>query len=177
MKLQIDQNFYISDITVADKTAYVTHLQEKQIADQTLTIPYPYNEAHADWWINHVAEETKKQGKSVIWAIRNAEGYLIGSIGLHDFQVGKSHKAELGYWIAKPYWNQGIATKGVKSICEYGFGEFGLIRITAHVFDFNTASARVLEKADFQLEGTLRNHYKKDGKIFDCKLYARVRGT
>jgi RimJ/RimL family protein N-acetyltransferase len=50
-----------------------------------------------------------------------------------------------------------------------------LIRITANVFAFNLGSARVLEKSGFQLEGFLRKHYKKDGKIFDGKLYAKIR--
>lgn len=174
MKIKIDDILFLSEITLNDTHDYVTHLQEKQISDQTLTIPYPYNEDHAKWWINFVDEDTKRQGKPVILAIRSQNGSLIGSIGLHDFELGKSHKAEIGYWLAKPYWNQGIVTKAVCAMCNYAFNELGLVRITAHVFDFNTASARVLEKANFKLEGTLRNHYKKNGEIFDAKLYALI---
>lgn len=59
-------------------------------------------------------------------------------------------------------------TQAVREAAELGFGEFG------QVFAFNIASAWVPEKAGFQLEGHLRNYYKKDGKVFDGKLYARL---
>lgn len=65
-------------------------------------------------------------------------------------------------------------TEAVKKITEYGFRELGLVRITAKVFYFNKGSARVLEKSGYTCEGILRNHYKKDGKIFDGKLYAII---
>ncbi len=174
MELQINQAYYISDIGLPDKFAYLEHLQEKQIYDQTLAIPFPYTEADADWWINHNLDAYRNQsGRSVNWAIRRTEdNYLIGGIGFLDFKIGESHKAEIGYWLAKPYWNKGVMTATVKKVIEYGFKEFGLTRITASVFHFNAGSARVLEKAGFQCEGYLRSNYKKDGKIFDSKLYA-----
>ena len=174
-RITVRDSIYISDITAADKPAYLEHLKEKQIYDQTLNIPYPYTEADADWWINHVAKTTLQQGRSVNWAIRRDDGFLIGGIGYHDFKLGKSHKAELGYWLAKPYWGQGIMTEAVKKIAAFGFEELSLVRITANVFHFNMGSARVLEKAGFQLEGVLCKHYKKDGKIFDGRLYAMTR--
>lgn len=174
MKLQIDSTYYISDITPADKPAFLEHLKEKQIYDQTLNIPYPYTESNADWWLNHVREETLKLGRSVNWAIRNSEGMLIGGIGFSGLELGKSHMAEIGYWLAKPYWSQGIMTHAVNKVCEFAFREFQLVRITARVYDFNLGSARVLEKAGFQQEGFLRKHFKKDGKLFNGKLYAKL---
>ena len=173
-RLDINDSYFISNITPVDKPAYIEHLKEKQIYDQTLAIPFPYTEADADWWINNVADTTIKQGRSVIWAIRRTDGYLVGGIGFHDFQLAKSHKAEIGYWLAKPFWGQGIMTEAVKKVTEFGFKEFGLSRITANVFLFNKGSARVLEKAGYSLEGVMRSHYKKDDKIFDGKLYAMV---
>lgn len=174
MKLQLNNSYSITDITPADKSAYVEHFHEKQIYDQTLNIPYPYAESDAEWWVNHVAEETKKQGRSVNWAIRNPEGYVVGGIGFHEIALDRSHKAELGYWLAKPYWDKGIMTEAAKLAANIGFQELGLIRITANVFHFNVGSAKVLEKAGFKCEGHLRKHYQKDGKIFDGLLYAKV---
>lgn len=174
MDLKINNDYFISDIRKSDASAYLEHFKEKQIYDQTLTIPFPYTESDASWWIQHIMEETKKQSRSVNWAIRRKDGLLIGGIGFHDFELGKSHRAELGYWLAKPYWNQGIMTGAVEKVCEFAFKEFQLIRITAHIFDFNVGSARVLEKTGFQREGCLRKYYKKDGNIFDGYLYARL---
>ncbi len=174
-RLQIDDQYFISDIEVGDKSAYIEHLQERQIYEQTLAIPFPYTEANADWWINFNLEATKAQGgRSTNWAIRRADGYLIGGIGFIDLKIGKSFKSELGYWLAKPYWGKGIMTRAVQKVLEVGFGEFGLARITASVFEFNIGSARVLEKTGFQLEGHLRSHYQKDGKLFDGRIYAKL---
>jgi [ribosomal protein S5]-alanine N-acetyltransferase len=176
VNLKINDSYHISDIGLQDKPAYLEHLQEKQIYLQTLAIPYPYTPADADWWINHNIEATKKQdGRSVNWAIRrSSDDYLVGGIGFHDHQIGKNHRAELGYWLAKSLWNKGIMTEAVKKATEYGVKELGLKKITAHVFAFNAGSAKVLEKCGYQCEGYLRNHFKKDGKILDCKLYAFI---
>jgi len=176
MMMTIADSFSLTDIVSSDKAAYLEHLQEREIYDQTLNIPYPYTEADADWWINHVTEETRQQGRCVNWAIRRRDGYLVGGIGFHGLELGKTHKGELGYWLAKPYWRKGIMTEAVRRLAEYGFVDLGLIRITAEVFHFNVGSSRVLEKAGFKLEGILRNEYRKDGKVFDGKLYSKLKG-
>ncbi len=177
MKLKINDSFYISDIIATDKPAYLEYLQEKQIYDQTLAIPFPYTEADADWWIDHNLEATRSQNnRSVNWALRRADDKLIGGVGFFGHKIGRDHKAELGYWLAKPYWGKGLMTEAVRKVAAYAFSELELMRITANVFVFNQASARVLEKAGFKLEGLLRSHYKKDGKIFDGKLYSLLPG-
>ena len=175
MKIELESGFSVSDITTADKAAYLEHLAEKQIHDQTLNIPYPYTEADADWWVIQVARETEKQGRSVNWAIRDKEARLVGGVGFHGLEIGKSHKAEIGYWLAKPHWGRGIMTHAIKKTTEYGFLEFGLERITANVFHFNLGSAKVLRKAGYQLEGHLRQHYKKNEKIFDGMLFSKLK--
>ncbi|MEB3188564.1 MAG: GNAT family N-acetyltransferase [bacterium] len=174
MNLVLKNAYAISDIQPSDRDAYVKHLQVKQIHDQTLAIPYPYTLADADIWIQRVADETARLGRSVNWAIRHPDGTVVGGIGFNELEPGVSHRAELGYWLAMPYWGQGIMTEAVKAVMAFAFDSFGLVRITAHVFAFNKGSARVLEKAGFQLEGYLRKHYQKNGVLLDGKLYASV---
>lgn len=67
---------------------------------------------------------------------------------------------------------KGIATEAVKQICAYIFGKSDMIRIYAEPFAYNTASCRVLEKAGFQYEGTLRSNAVKNGQVVDMKLYS-----
>lgn len=174
MELKINDLYQVSDIVPSDKAAYVEHFKEKQIHDQTLSIPYPYSEADADWWINHNLEASRSQGgRSVNWAIRRtSDGFLVGGVGFLGLKIGQTHKAEIGYFLAKPFWGSGLMTEVVRAVSNYGFQEFSLSRITAHVFDFNLASARVLEKAGYHYEGTLRQHYQKNGSIFDGRLYS-----
>jgi RimJ/RimL family protein N-acetyltransferase len=96
----------------------------------------------------------------------------MGGAGFLDLEIGKSHKTELGYWLAKRFWGQGIMTRVIKKLVTLGFEEFGLKRITATIFAHNTASQRCLEKNHFVFEGQLKNYYFKDKKLVDAKLFA-----
>ena len=100
---------------------------------------------------------------------------MIGSIGV--FRQEKIHKqtAELGYYIAQEYWGKGIMTEAVKQICAYVFGSSDIIRIYAEPFAHNNASCRVLDKAGFQYEGTLRSNAVKNGKVIDMKMYSLLK--
>ena len=59
---------------------------------------------------------------------------MIGGIGFDSIDLGKDFRSEIGYWLGKPYWKQGIMTKAVKKLCSIAFAEFGLVKITANVF-------------------------------------------
>ena len=100
---------------------------------------------------------------------------VIGSIGA--FRQGNIHRrtAELGYYLAEDNWGKGIMTQAVKQICNYVFDKSDVIRIYAEPFAYNTASCRVLEKAGFQYEGTLRNNAVKNGRVVDMKMYALLK--
>jgi ribosomal-protein-alanine N-acetyltransferase len=114
--------------------------------------------ADADEWLAVVARTTRQRGQPVHWAIRTADDALIGGCGFDGLQIGKSHRAEVGYWLAKPFWERGIMTAVVKRLCQHAFEDFGLVKITAHVFPHNQGSARVLEKCGlFQQEGGQRH--------------------
>ena len=55
------------------------------------------------------------------------------------------------------------------------FDRTDIIRIFAEPYDYNTASCRVLEKAGFQFEGTLRSNAFKSGRVLDMNMYALVK--
>ena len=97
---------------------------------------------------------------------------VIGSIGA--FRQGNIHRqtAELGYYLAEAYWNQGIMTEAVKQLCVYVFENSDIIRIFAEPFAHNAGSCRVLEKAGFVYEGTLRSNAVKNGEVVDMKMYS-----
>jgi RimJ/RimL family protein N-acetyltransferase len=169
----------ITEIRPSDRDSFIKHLNDRGITDNVSRIPFPYNEADADRFLAIIARSTAAQGRPVNFAIRNADGELInadgeliGGCGLDGFEVGKSHRAELGYWLARPYWGRGIMTDVVRVLCDYAFAELGLEKIIAYTFERNLASSRVLEKCGFELEGRLRRHIKKDGELIDVRLYA-----
>jgi len=175
MKILVNATIHLSEIRPSDKRAYVEHLNDKDIYDRTLRIPFPYTDTHADEWLALVEKSSKQHGQPVNWAIRNEADSMIGGIGFDSLALGKSHRAEIGYWLAKPYWGRGIMTAVVQRVCQHAFEGFGLAKITAHVFSHNPASARVLQKCGFREEGFLRKHFFKDGRFLDARLFALLR--
>lgn len=151
------------------------YLSPKDVYLTTLNIPHPYTEANADAWIKKRMEHTQRVGKEVSFAIRDLDNKMIGAVGADSLEPGSDHRAEIGYWLAKPYWGQGIMTDVVGAYIEYAFAEFQLLKLVAHVFEFNTSSARVLEKNGFKLEGHLRKHYQKDGHLLDARVYGLLK--
>jgi RimJ/RimL family protein N-acetyltransferase len=99
------------------------------------------------------------------------------AIGSIELMLGKDvHRftAEMGYWLAEPYWEKGIMTDAVQFVTTWAFRELGLHRISAEPYATNTASHRVLEKAGFIREGVLHASAFKDGKILDQFLYSKI---
>lgn len=135
-------------------------------------LPYPYTEQDGKDYISDML--SANEDETFAFAI-TTDNKVIGSVGV--FRQGNIHRqtAELGYYVAEEYWSKGIMTEAVKQICEYVFNKSDIIRIYAEPFAYNIASCRVLEKAGFQYEGTLRNNAVKNGKIIDMKMYSLLK--
>lgn len=135
-------------------------------------LPYPYTEQDGINYISAMLSADKNE--AFAFAI-TADSKVIGSISV--FRQGNIHRqsAELGYYIAEEYWGKGIMTQAVKQICSYVFEKSDIIRIYAEPFAHNTASCRVLEKAGFKYEGTLRKNAVKNGEIIDMKIYSLLK--
>src|SRR3954463_9495639 len=99
MRIDVNSQVHLSEFRSSDKDALLAHLNDRDIYERTLRIPFPYTDTAADEWLALVAKITRQQGRPVQWAIRNTDDALIGGCGFDGFQVGKSHKAEVGYWL------------------------------------------------------------------------------
>jgi [ribosomal protein S5]-alanine N-acetyltransferase len=146
---------------------------DREVAATTLRIPHPYEEGEAERWI---ATHPKlfAEGRSVSFAIvLAAENMLIGAVG---FEISRGHdRAELGYWIGRPYWNHGYATEAAREVVRYAFETYDLHRIVAHYLVGNAASGRVMEKLGMRREGLLRHHVKKWRRFHDLVAYGVLR--
>ena len=78
---------------------------------------------------------------------------------------------ELGYWIAEPFWGNGIATEAIRLITSYIFENFSINRIVAEVFDYNKASMRALEKNGYHLETVTRKGILKNELLYDNYIW------
>ena len=102
-------------------------------------------------------------------------GEAVGSIGVFLKEDVYRRSAELGYWLAEPYWGRGVMTEAVRRISETAFACFDIVRLFAEPFAVNAGSRRVLEKAGFSLEGLLRQSVFKNGKLLDSCIYAHMK--
>lgn len=132
--------------------------------------PYPYQLSDAENFLAKIAQQNPR----TVFAIAN-DKEAIGSIGLMPGEDVHRFTAEMGYWLAEPFWNKGIMTAVVGRFADFAFEEFKLQRIFAEPYTVNLASARVLQKAGFVLEGTLRASVFKAGQVLDQFLYAKIR--
>jgi RimJ/RimL family protein N-acetyltransferase len=119
----------------------------------------------AGWPPHKSVEESKEIIRTVFnndhtWAIvLKPTNEAIGCIGYYVFgesniNIGKN-EVEAGYWLAKPYWNQGICTEALRLLIDYCFREKGYNAIWSDFFIDNPASGRVMEKCGFHDTGEI----------------------
>ena len=133
--------------------------------------PHPYTRADAEAWIR----QTTNAAPDTVFAI-TVDGKAVGGIGFTRGDGELRLTATIGYWLGEDYWGRGITTEALRAVTERTFANFDFARIEAYVFEWNLASARVLEKAGYTREARLRKRITKEGRTVDCFLYARVRG-
>ena len=148
-------------------------LSNKKIQDNLRDgLPYPYSEQDG---IDFISSMLSANEDEIFAFAITLDDKAIGSIGVFRQQNIHRQTAEMGYYIAEEYWGKGIMTDAVKQICEYVFKNSDILRIYAEPFAYNIGSCRVLEKAGFRYEGTLRNNAVKNGKVIDMKMYSLLR--
>jgi RimJ/RimL family protein N-acetyltransferase len=140
-----------------------------EVADTTLNIPHPYPDGAAAQWINTL-QPNFEAGTGVTFAIvLREQNTLCGAISLGINQ--KHVRAEMGYWLGVPFWNQGIVTEAARAVLRYGFDQIKLHRIHAFHFARNPASGRIMQKIGMRYEGTLRHHDRKGDHWEDLVSY------
>lgn len=133
----------------------------------TDAFPSPYTRESGEAYIKMVCDDNPVK----VFAIE-IDGEAVGSIGV--FPQADIHRlnAEMGYWLAEPYWGKGIMPRAIMQMVEYAFSTFEINRIFARPFGRNLASQRVLEKAGFTYETRFDKVLIKDGQIEDELFYS-----
>jgi RimJ/RimL family protein N-acetyltransferase len=133
--------------------------------------PHPYTYAHGEEWLARQSQAHEPLSNFVI----DCDGAFAGGIGFERYNDVNRLTAEIGYWIAEPFWGHGLATTALREATEYAFRHFDFERIQAAVFAWNLASARVLEKSGYTLEARLGRNVIKNGEITDTLMFVRFR--
>lgn len=144
------QNFYRPIIDTArlrlrrpdarDVPAIIDAVGDAEVARRLSRIPHPYTTADAHFFLDHVVPG------EWVWAItRVGTDRMIGAVGL----TPDRETAELGYWLARASWGEGIVTEAARAIVAHGFDTLGLPYILSGYFADNPASGAVLRKLGF----------------------------
>jgi ribosomal-protein-alanine N-acetyltransferase len=158
--------FTLRPWTSDDLPSLVQYANNVEIARYLIDMfPHPYTVADGQAYLEFA---TSLAGN--IFAI-DVAGQAVGSIALHLQSDIHRKNAELGFWLAQPFWGQGIITQAVREMVAYGFQAFDITRIFARPFGTNRASQRVLEKAGFVLEAQFTQTLFKNGEFLDEWVY------
>ncbi len=131
--------------------------------------PHPYSISDSERFIRYVRGSAVETNFAI-----EVDGEAAGGIGFMPHQDVERISAEIGYWLGERHWGRGICTETLVAVTHYVLAQHELTRIYALPFAHNLASCRVLEKAGYMLEGTMRRSAIKDGQVCDQRLYAFV---
>jgi ribosomal-protein-alanine N-acetyltransferase len=161
-------------IRLEDSGAIQAIAGRREIADTTVSVPWPLTQAGAVRYVAaKVAEAESGEGIALV-AARRPEGDLIGLVELRAVEREHS-QAELSYWVAVDAWGQGYGREMVAAGVHHGFEVWGLNRLYAYHMVRNPASAHVLASNGFRQEGVLRQRVRKWGRFEDVIIQAILR--
>lgn len=155
--------------TDADIPLIIEHLNNPNVTRYlTSSIPQPYTESDAVWFIN---EATKG---AIIRAVE-VDGAFIGTVGVKPGQFENCRSAEIGYWLGEPYWGRGHATQVITQMTDMIFETTDIIRMTAPVHSPNEGSKRALLKSGYRLESVQEKACFKHDHFYDKYLFVKIK--
>jgi RimJ/RimL family protein N-acetyltransferase len=162
------KDFKLRPWTMEDLDSLVLHANNFNIArNMTDGFPHPYGEENGKSFIAFATKDDPIH----MFAIE-VDGKAVGGIGLHPQADIYRKNMELGYWLSEKYWGQGIVSRAIEQMVEFGFNTYDVTRIFARPFGTNSASQKVLEKAGFTLEARFEKSLFKNGEFLDELIYA-----
>ena len=134
-----------------------------------VSLPNPYDVNLANVFIK-LANKNIKLGNTFPLGIEK-DRKIIGIISLMNVSQ-KNKKADVGYWIGKKYWRQGITFEALNLIINLAFKKLKLKRLTAFVLEDNKGSISLLKKCGFVYEGKERHFAILRGRSHNALIFS-----
>ena len=139
-----------------DADAIFAGIGEREVVCNLARAPWPYTLKDAREFLSRPAPDALPRFAITMPGEHGSD--LVGMVGLNCHEDGENDVVELGYWIARSHWGQGIATEAVRGILEVA-RSIGIRRIEAGHFTDNPASGRVMRKVGFRATGERRQQF------------------
>lgn len=157
----------LRDWTADDIEPLAQHANNPRIAAMMRdAFPSPYTPADASRFIALAADTS-----SHLYLAIDVAGEAVGGIGVQPLDGVHRRTAEIGYWLAEPFWGRGIVTDAVRALVPVAFAAFDIVRLEAAIFSNNPASMRLLEKCGFTREAVHQKAITKNGAVLDEVVY------
>jgi RimJ/RimL family protein N-acetyltransferase len=161
--------------TLKDAEDIAANANNLEVSRYLALVPYPYRAKDARDFIK-LRRKKAKHNPYNFGIILKHSGKLVGMIGLTGLDKF-SGKAEVGYWLGKKYWRQGITEEALRAIVKFAFQKIKLVRLEAGALVENKASANLLKKVGFRKEGLKRKgaRPKSTSKWHDTYIFGLLR--
>lgn len=155
-----------------DAASLAHHANDRRISQNMRdAFPHPYTLADATAFLGIAVAMQPRT-----WFAVTRDDQAVGGIGYTRHGDVERIAAEIGYWLGTAFWGRGIMTAALRAVTTYAFREHSeLRRIYAVPYVTSTASAHILEKVGYRLEGRMRQSVIKDGQVLDQFMYAILR--
>ena len=166
------KGFILRPLRMSDAKPYFESMQDKDTKKGFMSVPKTFNDAKKE--IKEKVQDFRKK-KSFSFVIE-LNGEYAGYVTIeHYYRDIRERRGRIHYCVHPKFRGRGLAVKAAKLATEFGFKKLKFYRIVGQCRSFNKASARVLKKAGYKLEGVLRKDAFKNGKYYDNLVWAKLR--
>ncbi|PIR92103.1 hypothetical protein COU01_03515 [Candidatus Falkowbacteria bacterium CG10_big_fil_rev_8_21_14_0_10_44_15] len=169
MKIQIrGKKINLRALAPSDARSIFANVNDRQVSRYLKRIPYPYALRDAKAIIKKARQAGRKKIKTDYYfgMEDKTSRQIIGMVGLHKISP-RDQNAEVGYWLGRKYWRQGIGTEALTLILQFAFGKLKLNMLYAGAMSSNVASQSLLAKCGFKRGGRRRQTFFREGKYLD----------
>lgn len=136
----------------------------------------PWTEEQARAFVRRQIAGEPANGFCLWGLLERATGHLIGHCGLQ--RVGNTSEIEIGWWLARDRWGQGLGTEAARRVVAFAFEELRLPRLVSIVQPANTASIAVMNRLGMRLERRARQgDLGLASPDLEVLIYARTRSV
>jgi RimJ/RimL family protein N-acetyltransferase len=168
----VTERLILRPLSLSDAPAIQHHFNNWNIIQNLASVvPWPYPDDGAETFVRQQLERIAAGEEIYQWVLvlRYGDGQAIGNIHFHP-RPGEP-KGNRGFWLAEPYWNQGLMTEAIASVNDFAFVTLGIESFHVCNVVSNVASRRVKQKTGAELVGYIElSHHNGQSKAEHWKV-------
>ncbi|MBR0652199.1 8-oxo-dGTP diphosphatase MutT [Roseomonas terrae] len=163
------ERFLLRPLRATDAAELHRLVNDWEVAKTLARVPFPYPRDLAGEWIASTVERIAEQEAWHLAITRREDDVLVGCVGLTRDREERT--AELGYWIGRRHWGQGIAPEAAGRLARWALANVDLDSIVASALMDNARSAAVLKRIGFREVGTGAQDFLSRGGAMPVRLF------